>query len=216
MGFVLSDTEIRVLGCLLEKEMATPEYYPLTLNGLTNACNQKSNRQPVVSYDEATVVRALDDLKEKQLVRQSNVSRVPKYEQVFTENNKLINREAAVLGVLLLRGPQTVGEIRGRTERLCRFEDLTEVVETLGGLADLDYVVKLARQPGRKESRYSHLLAGEPAEAAAGRDAEPEAATLQVRAENERLAACEAELQKLRQEMSDMQQAFEKFAAQFE
>ena len=109
MDILIIDTEVRVLGCLMEKEIATPDYYPLSLNALTNACNQKSNRDPIVDYDEETVVRALEGLKEQQLTRQSNVSRVPKFEQSFTVSHKLVKREAAVLCVLLLRGPQTVG-----------------------------------------------------------------------------------------------------------
>ena len=118
MDILLNDIEVRVLGSLMEKSMATPEYYPLSLNGLTNACNQKSNRDPVVSFDEPTVVRALDSLREKQLVVLSASSRVPKYAEIFSETHKLVKREAAFIMVLLLRGPQTLGELRGRTERV--------------------------------------------------------------------------------------------------
>lgn len=216
MEIELNAVEIRVLGVLLEKEMATPEYYPLSLNALTNGCNQKSNRQPVVSYDETTVVRGVEGLKEKQLAMQSNVSRVPKYEQNFTKPRNLINREAAVLGVLLLRGPQTAGELRSRTERLYKFAELDEVNETLDSLEDLGFVKKMARQPGRKECRYAHLLAGEPEVPDEEARARPEAAALEVRAENERLSACEARLLELRQELADLRRAFDEFRTQFE
>jgi len=150
----------RVLGALIEKEMTTPDYYPLSLNSLASACNQKSNRNPVVQYDEKTIVRALDELKSQQMVWQSDASRVPKYGENFVKLRKLLNREAAIISLLLVRGPQTVGELRGRSERLCPFTDLEQVQETLNGLLDLDFVIKLPRQAGRKESRYSHLLAG--------------------------------------------------------
>src|SRR5210317_2268128 len=118
MDILLNDIEARVLGSLLEKSMTTPEYYPLSLNALTNACNQKSNRDPVVSFDETAVVRALDSLREKQLVVLSASSRVPKYAEIFSEIRKLVKREAVLIMVLLLRGHQTVGELRGRTERV--------------------------------------------------------------------------------------------------
>jgi uncharacterized protein YceH (UPF0502 family) len=207
MDILISDTEVRVLGCLMEKEMATPDYYPLSLNALTNACNQKSNRDPVVAYDEKTVVRALDGLKEQQLARQSNVSRVPKYEQNFTRPRNLVDREAAILCVLLLRGPQTVGEIRGRTERLYKFAGLEEVEETLGSLEELGYIRKLPRQPGRKESRYAHLLAGEP-ESATLSPARPEPAALEVQAENDKMARLEEELAALRKDFEELKIEF--------
>ena len=115
MDILLNYIEVRVLASLMEKSMTTPEYYPLSLNALTNACNQKSNREPVVAFDETTVVRALDGLREKQLVVLSASSRVPKYAEIFVDTRKLVKREAALLMVLMLRGPQTVGELRGRT-----------------------------------------------------------------------------------------------------
>ena len=116
MDILLNDVEVRVLGSLMEKSMTTPEYYPLSLNALTNACNQKSNRDPVVSFDETTVVRALDSLREKQRVVLSASSRVPKYAEIFSGNRKMVIRESALIMVLMLRGPQTIGELRGRTE----------------------------------------------------------------------------------------------------
>jgi hypothetical protein len=213
---MLTETEVRVLGSLMEKEMATPEYYPLSLNALTNACNQKSNRHPVVSYDDTTVVRALDDLKEKGLARQSNVSRVPKYEQNFVVPRNLVRREAAVVCILLLRGPQTIGEIRGRTERLYQFADLEEADETLSSLIELGYVAKMPRQPGRKESRYAHLLAGEPKFIEQEMIASLEPATLEVRAADEKTAELAESVQALRSEVEELKQAFFDFKKQFE
>ena len=162
MNIILTDHEVRLLGCLIEKEMATPDYYPLTLNALLNACNQKSNRNPVVSFDEEVVLYALNGLKESEMVRQSNISRVPKYEHIFANELNLVAREKAVICILMLRGPQTLGEIRSRTDRLYSFSDLEEVQETLSTLEDTKLVKKLPRQPGRKDSRYTHLLSGEP------------------------------------------------------
>src|SRR5215475_9824844 len=138
MEWRLSAAAARVLGSLLEKEIATPEYYPLSLNALVNACNQKSNREPVVSYDDDTVEDALERLRAVGLaVRISGESRVPKHAQRFTEKFNLGRREAAVMCVLMLRGPQTSGELRGRTERLYSFEDLEGVESTLGRLTEM-------------------------------------------------------------------------------
>ena len=214
MDILLNDVEVRVLGSLMEKSMTTPEYYPLSLNGLTNACNQKSNRDPVVSFDEPTVVRALDSLREKQLVVLSASSRVPKYAEIFCETRKLVNREAALIMVLLLRGPQTLGELRGRSERVYKFADLSEVESTLDDLIESGYVTKLAKTAGRKESRYAHLLSGEvELEAEFPR---PEEAAIIVRAENERISALEEELQKLREDLTVLQSDFSKFKKEFE
>lgn len=213
--FELNAVEARVLGCLLEKEMATPEYYPLSLNGLVNACNQKSNREPVVSYDERTVVMALESLKNKRLVWRSDAARVPKYGQEVDKKFSLEAREMAVVCLLLLRGPQTAGELRGRSERLYAFGDLEEVGATLQGLEEMGLVRKLPRQPGRKESRYAHLLAGEPQNVEPV-TATPEAAAVQVRAENERLAALEQEIETLRAELRELRAAFLDFTRQFE
>src|SRR5947199_2531893 len=163
MDFELDGTEARVLGSLLEKEVATPEYYPLSLNALVNACNQKSNREPVVSYDEDTVEVALEGLREKGLALRSTGrdSRVPKHAQRFTEKFNFGRREAAVLCVLLLRGPQTTGELRGRTERLYTFDDLEAVESTLHRLDEMGFVKQLPRQPGTKEPRWAHLMCGD-------------------------------------------------------
>jgi uncharacterized protein YceH (UPF0502 family) len=214
MDTVLNDIEVRVLASLIEKSMTTPEYYPLSLNALTNACNQKSNREPVVTFDETSVVRALDSLREKQLVVLSVSSRVPKYAEIFVDTRKLVKREAALLMALMLRGPQTIGELRGRTERVYRFKDLAEVEATLDELRDSGYITKLPRVAGRKEPRFAHLLAG-----AVEIEAESpglEAATVAVQAENERIAALEEEVQRLRHKFDGLQNEFEKFRKQFE
>src|ERR1700676_589461 len=148
MDFQLDPVEVRVLGALLEKEIATPEYYPLSLNALVNACNQKSNREPEVSYDDETVESALTTLRDKGLSLRSTGrnSRVPKHAQRFTEKFNLGRREAAVMCELMVRGPQTVGELRGRTERLYTFDDLEAVESTLHRLAEMEFVKQLPRQ----------------------------------------------------------------------
>src|SRR5437899_9517463 len=163
MDFQLDAGEARLPGALLENEIATPEYYPLSLNALVNACNQKSNRDPVVSYDDDTVEVALDSLRLKGLSLRSTGrdSRVPKHGQRFTEKYNLGRREAALICVLLLRGPQTTGELRGRSERLYEFDDLEAVESTLHRLAEIDFVKQLPRLPGTKEPRWAHLLSGD-------------------------------------------------------
>jgi len=193
----LDAAEARVLGSLLEKEIATPEYYPLSLNALVNACNQKSNRDPVVSYDEDTVEQALEELRKKGLALRitGRDSRVPKHEQRFTEKFNLGRREAAVVCVLLLRGPQTVGELRGRTERLYTFDDLEGVASTLDRLAEMEFVKQLPRQPGFKEQRYAQLLSGR-AEVAAEVETAP--ACERATPDRDRIAALEAALAELR------------------
>ncbi len=219
MDQILTQVEVRVLGSLIEKEITTPEYYPLTLNALVNACNQISNRDPVVSFDERTVARALESLREKKLTWMvTGIGRVPKYEHRFSEALKLAEQELAVLCVLMLRGPQTVGEIRGRTGRLYEFKELEEVDLTLQALmtAEPPLAVKLPRQPGTKESRYAHLLAGEVQ--VEEREVAPrlEPATLEVRQENERIAKLEEELAHVRSELAELKQQFVDFKKQFE
>jgi uncharacterized protein YceH (UPF0502 family) len=216
---ILNDVEVRVLGCLIEKELTTPEYYPLTLNGLTNACNQKSNRDPVLSLAEADVVRALDRLKFKGMARLSaEAGRVPKYCHSLTEKYRFAPPELALLAELLLRGPQTVGELRGRAERMAPFADLPAVEQVLEVLMELDppLVMRLQRLPGRKESRYAHLLAGEPQLAAEESTPPPEAARLKVMAEDERISKLEEEVGALRSEVAELRQLVEEFKAQFE
>jgi uncharacterized protein YceH (UPF0502 family) len=216
---ILTTVEVRVLGSLIEKEITTPEYYPLTLNALVNACNQISNRDPVVSFDEMTVARALESLREKKLAWMvTGVGRVPKYEHRFAEALQLAAQEVAVLCVLMLRGPQTVGEIRGRTTRLYEFKELEEVELTLQALqsAQPPLALKLPRQPGTKESRYAHLLAGEVQ--IEEREVAPrlEPATVAIRQENERLAALEGETAQLRVDLQELKQQFLDFKKQFE
>lgn len=216
MNILLTDNEVRVLGCLMEKEMATPDNYPLSLNALTNACNQKSNRNPVVSYGEETVVHALNGLRERHLARQSNVSRVPKYEQTFSKELNLITREEAIICILSVRGPQTAGEIRGRTERLYVFTGLGEVQETLASLEDLELVTKLARQSGRKEVRYAHLLSGEPQETFVETVPRAEATTMIVRKENDRIEGLQEQVDELCREIKSLRLEFENFKSQFD
>ena len=216
MDILLNDIEVRVLGCLMEKEMATPDYYPLSLSALTNACNQKSNRHPVVSYDEEIVVSALDDLKEKKLVRQSNISRVPKFEQIFSKELNLVVREEAIMCILLVRGPQTVGEIRVRTERLYAFSSLEEVLETITSLEGMELVLKLPRQPGRKEPRYAQLLGRESQETLDESSLRPEVATVGGRKDNDRLDELQEQIDGLRQELQHMRREFIAFKSQFE
>ncbi|MGW8186254.1 MAG: YceH family protein [Desulfobacterales bacterium] len=212
MDIVLSDKEVRVLGCLIEKELATPEYYPLSFNALTTACNQKSSRDPVVSYEEETVEEIVDDLVRKELVHKSHVGRVPKVEERLTHAHNLVPRESAVLCVLLLRGPQTAGEIKGRTTRLCTFETLDEVHETLSRLEEYGFAGCLPRQPGRKESRYSHLLCGEPP---IDREEAPAGAGQEVSAESERIAKIEQDIQTLRNDVAELKREFDEFKKQF-
>jgi uncharacterized protein len=211
MDFQLDAPEARVLGALMEKEIATPDYYPLSLNALVNACNQKSNREPVVAYDEEIVETALEGLRAKSLgLRISGESRVPKHAQRFTEKFNLGRREAAVICVLLLRGPQTPGELRSRTDRLYQFDDLESLENTLTHLAELEFVRKLPRQSGSREARWAHLLCGEVeaaeeerAEAAIRHTASPDAAVL------DKVAALEEELAQLRREFDDFRRRFE-------
>lgn len=221
MEWTLNDVEIRVLGSLVEKELTTPDYYPLTLNALTLACNQKSNRSPVVAFDEPTVVRGLDRLRHLGLAMQasSEGSRVPKYRHTLEEKLFLETPELAVLCELLIRGPQTVGELRTRGERMHPFADLQQVESVLGGLMEREtpLVVQLPRQPGQKECRFQHLLAGAPDLAALSTAAPPsEAATLQVRAENDRLERLETELAAVKEQLAELQAQFVRFKAQFE
>lgn len=221
MEALLNSVEVRVLGALIEKEITTPEYYPLTLNSLTTACNQKSNRDPVVSLEEKAVVRALESLRDKGLARQvSGVDmRVPKHYHLFDEKMGLTRPQVAALCVLMLRGPQTVGEIRGRSGRLYEFAGLEEVECVLVELAERTegaLVVQLARQPGRKESRYAHVLMGKPEEEDAQTEGPVDAAALEVRAENERIAALEEQVKALRDELADVRSAFAQFKEQFE
>ena len=217
---ILNEYELRVLGALVEKQIATPDYYPMTLNALTNACNQKNHRDPVTSFDEATVVRALDSLREKNLtyVFHGSDARVPKYGQLFSKVYDLNPQETAVLIVLMLRGPQTPGELRSRTPHLITFDSLSQVEETLQNLAARSeaLTVKLPRVAGMKEARYAHQLSGAVNVEEIAVTLRPEPAGVQVRADNERVARLEAEVETLRQELSELKAQFAAFRQQFE
>ncbi|HTM51008.1 MAG TPA: YceH family protein [Bryobacteraceae bacterium] len=203
----LTETEVRVLASLIEKESTTPEYYPLSLNALMLACNQKTNRDPVVSYDEAAVSEAIDSLRANRLARRSSAhSRVEKYEHSFLEVFNLGRRELALLCTLMLRGPQTVGELKDRSERMRSFSDLEEVEACLESLMHWEPVplaARLPRQPGMKEPRYMHLLSG---------DAEPAAAPVAV----ERAAPLQEQIEALRTELRELREEFARFRRQFE
>ncbi len=212
MDFSLDADEVRVLGSLLEKEITTPEYYPLSLNALVNACNQKSNRDPVVHFDEETVERVLSMLRDKGLLL--NVtgagSRVPKYGHRLSEKLNLGRRELAILCELMVRGPQTLGELRTRAERMHHFDDVSEVEAVLDRMPEL--VTKLPRRPGEKEARYAQLLAGAPQMAALTPDTAESPAPARV----DRLSALETEVAQLRNEVEDLKQQFAGFRKQFE
>ncbi|MBI5849053.1 MAG: YceH family protein [Nitrospirae bacterium] len=217
MDIILDDREIRILGCLIEKELTTPEYYPLSLNSLTNACNQKSNRNPMVSYDEAVVQQGLEGLQAKGLARKTHTagSRVDKYLHTFLDRFDLSKQEMAVLCELMLRGPQTAGEIRSRAERMSPFESLEAADETLRGLMEHDpaLVLHLPRETGRKERRFIHLLSGDSSVAA---DADqPEAASAPPMNTEQRLRIMEEEIEKLTAELKELKQAFAEFRSQF-
>lgn len=222
MPTVLNEAEVRVLGALVEKQVTTPEYYPLTLNALIQACNQKNNRNPVVAFDEATVEEALEALRAKNLVYvfYGSTSRVPKYKQMMTEIFSLSPPELAIMCVLMLRGYQTVGELRSRTDRLYDFSGLQEVEDTLNSLSTKEpdvLVATLARQPGQKEIRYAHLLSGEVV--ADNRQSEPESSE-SIRgfqpSRGDRLSTLEQEIELLRAEVGVMRREFEEFKKQFE
>jgi uncharacterized protein YceH (UPF0502 family) len=214
MSTILTDIEARVLGSLIEKQVTTPEYYPLTLNALTLACNQKNNRYPVTSYTENQVSDAVERLREKNLayVFYGSTSRVPKYKHVVPEVMRLSHSEVALMCVLMLRGAQTLGELRGNAARLHDFSGLEEVEQTLNALISRDepMVARLPRQPGQKEGRFAHLLSGE--------------INLEALAESERAAAAapsrraglEQKVDELAAEVEKLKEQFEQFRKQFE
>jgi uncharacterized protein YceH (UPF0502 family) len=218
MDILLSDVETRVLGSLVEKELTTPEYYPLSLNALVNACNQKSNRDPVMNLDEETVREALRMLDKKGLAGAADnmVSRVSKYEHRLQEAYNFTRHEIAVLSELLLRGPQTPGELRSRADRMHKFDDLGIVHSTLQRLIKREppLVKVLARQPGTKEARYTHLLSGDvevaTPESPAG------VAVASGASSGERIARLEAQVEILQSEIADLKQQFAVFRKQFE
>ena len=217
MAIELTPHEARVIGCLLEKEITTPEQYPLSLNALTNACNQKSNRDPVMDLDEATVQQTVDQLIRKYFVSEQGGygSRVPKYRHRFCNseygNLKFSPQELGIVCELLLRGAQTPGELRSRASRLCKLTDVSEVEAALEQLArreDGPYVVRLAREPGKRESRYRHLFGGEgddgyAIDATPDRPAAPDEATGRGELE-QRVADLEAQVAELTRRLDDL------------
>lgn len=216
MNLELNEAECRILGCLIEKENTTPDYYPLTLNALTNACNQKTNREPVVDYSEESVEQALDSLRNKNLVYvlYGAGSRTAKYKHLAPKFFELELPEVAVLCVLLLRGSQTLGELNQRTTRIYEFSGLDEVNQTLDNLIRRDnpLAVKLPKQPGQKEVRFVHLLAGEI-------DIEnitPTGQSSNSQAKNERIEELEQRVEDLENELNEFRQTFENFKKQFE
>jgi hypothetical protein len=213
----LTDTEVRVLGSLIEKDITTPDYYPLSLNALVNACNQKNNRDPVMSMDEDSVRYALSSLQEKRLAGPAGGadSRVTKYEHRLQEVFNFDRRETAIVCVLLLRGAQTPGELRGRSERMYRFDTLDDVQSTLQKLTDRGLVKVLARQPGTKESRYVHLFAGDVPDDAT--QALPPTRTSVSAGDHvdARITALESEVRSLKDQISDLRRELSEFKQQF-
>ena len=213
----LTDTEVRVLGSLIEKDITTPDYYPLSLNALVNACNRKNNRDPVMSMDEDSVRYALSSLQEKRLAGPAGGadSRVTKYEHRLQEVFNFDRRETAIVCVLLLRGAQTPGELRGRSERMYRFDTLDDVQSTLQKLTDRGLVKVLARQPGTKESRYVHLFAGDVPDDAT--QALPPTRTSVSAGDHvdARITALESEVRSLKDQISDLRRELSEFKQQF-
>jgi uncharacterized protein len=219
VNIILNPAEARVLGALIEKDITTPDYYPLSLNALVNACNQKNNREPVTNFDEETVRLALRNLSEKRLAGPASGadSRVTKYEHRLQEVFNFTRAETALICVLLLRGPQTPGELRGRTERMHRFEHLDAVLAGLQQLMRREppLAKALGRRPGTKEIRYTHLLSGDveawepPAEQA-------EAVAMGSSADSERITHLEEQIAGLQKEVADLKQQIGEFRKQFE
>jgi uncharacterized protein YceH (UPF0502 family) len=215
---LLSDVEVRALGSLIEKDITTPDYYPLSLNALVNACNQKNNRDPVMALGEDAVRTALDSLQGQRLAGPASGadSRVAKYEHRLQEAFNFDRREIAILCVLLLRGAQTPGELRGRAERMYRFEELEDVLATLERLSQRDpaLVAVLPRQPGTKEARYTHLLSGTPESTGA---AVVSGSTAVFRSgDSDRISQLEDEVLALRKELTEVQRQLGEFRKQFE
>jgi uncharacterized protein len=216
VNLILNAAEARVLGSLIEKDITTPDYYPLSLNALINACNQKNNREPVTNFDEETVRLALRNLSDKRLAGPAGGAdgRVTKYEHRLQEVFNFTRPETAILCVLLLRGPQTPGELRGRTERMHRFEDLDEVLSGLQQLMRRDppLAKALGRRPGTKEIRYAHLLSGD----VEAWEPPAETPSSSGSAEAERLIQLEEQVAVLRSEVTELKQQIAEFRKQFE
>jgi len=219
---ILSDIETRVLGSLIEKQITTPEYYPLTLNALTLACNQKNNRNPVTAYDEQTVADAVESLRGKNLayVFYGSNSRVPKYKHVVPEIFHLSHSELSLMCLLMLRGPQTPGELHSRSGRMFDFKGLEDVETTINSLITKDpdpLVVRLPRQPGQKESRFAHLLNGDiDVEAMTDVAATSRDSGGSRQGTGERISQLEQEVTRLTGEVQSLQQQFADFKKQFE
>lgn len=213
MSIHLNEIEARVLGALIEKEITTPDYYPLSLNALVSACNQKNNREPVMNLNDDAVRQALDALHSQRLAGHASgaENRVAKYEHRVQEVFNFTRGETAILCVLLLRGPQTPGELRARTERMFPFEHLDDVQSTLQHLMDRDppLVAVLQRQPGTKESRYMHVLSGDVERSA-------EIAKISYEDERGRTARLEEEFEKLRAEVEELKRQLAEFRGKFE
>lgn len=218
MDILITAIEARVLGALVEKDITTPDYYPLSLNALINACNQKNNRDPVMNLNEDAVRQALSGLQQQKLAGPAGGadSRVTKYEHRIQEVFNFTRAETAIICVLLLRGPQTPGELRGRAERMFRFEELSDVQSTLQRLMQREpaLVKALPRQPGTKEIRYAHLLSGED-EAWVSTPA-PASTGIFESIDGDRVARLEEELKELRTELADLRQQLADFRKQFE
>jgi hypothetical protein len=217
VNIILNAAECRVLGALVEKDITTPDYYPLSLNALVNACNQKNNREPVTSFDEETVRLALRNLSEKQLAGMARGAdgRVAKYEHHLQEVFNFTRQETALVCVLLLRGPQTPGELRGRTERMYEFEHLDDVLAGLQQLMRREppLAKALGRRPGTKEIRYAHLLSGD----VEAWEPSAEAASFSGPSDdNERMAHLEEQVATLQNEVAEMKQQMAEFKKQFE
>ena len=209
----LSDVEVRILGCLMEKEATTPDNYPLSLNALTNACNQLTNREPVMSLGEDAVKWAVNSLRQQSLVRaiQPSDARVMKFQHLVTEKLDLDQPARAVLCVLMLRGPQTLGEIKTRTNRLAEFTSVGDVEAAVRGLIARELAVEMTRRPGQKETRYAHLLAGAPSDAPA--EAPIDVAVAEP--SRDRIAELEASLDDMRRELAALRERFDDFTRQF-
>ncbi len=208
---ILSPEEVRIIGSLIEKEHATPEYYPLTVNSLTNACNQKSSRNPVVSYDETLVEDTVQKLRDKRLIGKviGADQRVPKYRQAFTSHYNLTLQQTAVICILFLRGAQTIGEIKGRSYRIYEFKDLAETENTIEELINIDdgpFVIKLPKDTGR-ENRYTHLFCGEP---------EVSAEPIKKISADDRIKELEGKVSSLEEKYNSLKEDFEKFKKEFE
>jgi len=224
MAIQLTEIEVRTLGSLIEKDITTPDYYPLSLNALVNACNQKNNRDPVMTLDEDAVRQALSGLQEKRLAGPAGGadSRVSKYEHRMQEVFNFDRREIAVLCVLLLRGPQTPGELRSRTERMHHFEALDELLSTLQRLIEREppLATMLPRQPGTKEARYDHLLSDQPRAVHSTASAAGESSMLPASSSSshdaERLSQLENAVAELRHGLDELKQQLAEFRKQFE